>query len=189
MKKLALFASLAVTLFSCSSTETVVVVDAPPTSFMVDDYYILISDAYHLRPGMTYTEVKAILKQDPFEIHQNIEDNCIILGYNMKRNARIHKDTQEPVPMEFYKSSDDYNLTYQKADMFYLILDSGNKKLRTFFTSPNADDIERYSMLLRRAKSVCDDPSTADEYMSLWTVKTEEKESAPVVSVKGFLGR
>jgi len=189
MKKLALLFTLAVTLFSCSSTETVVVLEAPPTAFMVDDYYILMSDAYHLRPGMTYTEVKAILKQDPFEIHQNIQDNCIILGYNMKRNARIHKDTQEPVPMEFYKSSDDYNLTYQRADMFYLILDSGNKKLRTFFTTPNAEDIERYSMLLRRAKSVCDDPSNANEYMSLWTVTTQEKEPVSAVSVKGLLGR
>ena len=91
--------------------------------------------------------------------------------------------------MEFYKSSDDYNLTYQKADTFYLILDSSDKKLRTFFTSPNKDDIERYSMLLRRAKSVCNNPSTAEEYMSLWATDSEEKEGATEVSLKGFLGR
>ena len=77
--------------------------------------------------------------------------------------------------MMFYKSADNYNLTYQNADTFYLIIDSSNKRLRTFFTSPNADDIERYSMLLRRAKSVCSDPGTAEKYMSLWTKKTEAK--------------
>ena len=175
MKKITLLILASITFLSCSSTQTVVVTEAPPTSYVVDDYYILMSDAYHLRPGMSYEEAKAILKQDPYEIHQNIEDDCIILGYNLKRNARIHKDTQKDVPMMFYKSADNYNLTYQNADTFYLIIDSSNKRLRTFFTSPNADDIERYSMLLRRAKSVCSDPGTAEKYMSLWTKKTEAK--------------
>ena len=159
MKNPALVALTSIILLSCSSAETMVVTEAPQTSYTVDDYYILMSDAYHLRPGMTYEEAKAILKQDPYEIHQNIEDDCIILGYNLKRNARIHKDTQKPIPLVFYKSTDTYNLTYQNADTFYLIIDSSNKRLRTFFTSPNADDIERYSMLLRRAKSVCLDPT------------------------------
>ena len=189
MKKYSYLSLVALFALSCTTTETVVVVETSPTSYMVDDYYILMSDAYHLRPGMVYQEVKSVLKQDPYEIHQNIQDDCIILAYNLKRNARIHKDTQEPVPMEFYKSSDDYNLTYQKADTFYLILDSSDKKLRTFFTSPNKDDIERYSMLLRRAKSVCNNPSTAEEYMSLWATDSEEKEGAAEVSLKGFLGR
>jgi hypothetical protein len=175
MKNPALVALTSIILLSCSSAETMVVTEAPQTSYTVDDYYILMSDAYHLRPGMTYEEAKAILKQDPYEIHQNIEDDCIILGYNLKRNARIHKDTQKPIPLVFYKSTDTYNLTYQNADTFYLIIDSSNKRLRTFFTSPNADDIERYSMLLRRAKSVCLDPDTAKKYMSLWKANTQEK--------------
>ena len=189
MKKYSYLSLFALFAISCTTTETVVVVDAAPTSYMVDDYYILMSDAYHLRPGMTYQEVKSVLKQDPYEIHQNIQDNCIVLSYNLKRNARIHKDTQQPVPMEFYKSSDDYNLTYQKADTFYLILDSSNKKLRTFFTSPNKQDIERYSMLLRRAKNVCNDPRIADDYMSLWAADSNPKGEATEVSVRGFLGK
>ena len=179
MKKITLLILASITLFSCSSTQTIEVTEAPPISYVVDDYYILMSDAYHLRPGMSYEEAKAILKQDPYEIHQNIEDDCIILGYNLKRNARIHKDTQKDVPMMFYKSADNYNLTYQNADTFYLIIDSSNKRLRTFFTSPNADDIERYSMLLRRAKSVCRDPGTAEKYMSLWIKKTEANNKVP----------
>ena len=92
MKKLFAMMGVSVLMFSCGTPEPVVV-EAAPLSYMVDDYYILMSDAYHLRPGMTYAEVKEVLKQNPFEIHQNIEDECIILSYHMKRNKRIHKDT------------------------------------------------------------------------------------------------
>ena len=73
MKKLFAMMGVSVLMFSCGTPEPVVV-EAAPLSYMVDDYYILMSDAYHLRPGMTYAEVKEVLKQNPFEIHQNIED-------------------------------------------------------------------------------------------------------------------
>jgi len=186
MKKLFAMMGVSVLMFSCGTPEPVVV-EAPPLSYMVDDYYILMSDAYHLRPGMTYEEVKEVLKQNPFEIHQNIEDECIILSYHMKRNKRIHKDSQEPVPMLFYPSQDPTNLTYSGAKPFYLILDTEKKVLRTYFSQPNGDDIERYSMLLRRGKKVCADPKKSEDYMSLWT----EKVTAPAVelNLKGFLSR
>jgi len=186
MKKIMTLMGASIILISCGTTEPVVV-EAAPMSYVIDDYYILMSDAYHLRPGMTYDEVKEVLKQNPYEIHQNIDDQCIVLSYHMKRNKRIHKDTQEPVPMLFYNSEDPNNLTYSAAKSFYLILDSENKTLRTYFSQPNGDDIERYSMLLRRGKKVCENPKNADDYMSLWV---ENIEPTPTeLNLKGFLAR
>jgi len=186
MKKIIFSFIGAALLFSCSSTEPVVV-EAAPMSYTIDDYYILMSDAYHLRPGMNYEEVKAVLKQNPYEIHQNIEDKCIILSYHMKRNKRIHRDTQEPVPMDFYNSQDGTNLTYSGGESFYLILDSSDKTLRTFFSNPNGEEIQKYSMLLRRGKKVCENPDNSEKYMSLWG----EKSTVPAseMTLKGFLNR
>ena len=75
MKKLLILVAFSTILFSCSTTQPVAEVVAAPTIYVVDDYYILMSDAYHLRPGMNYDEVESVLKQDPYEIHQNINDN------------------------------------------------------------------------------------------------------------------
>jgi hypothetical protein len=185
MKKLLTMMGVSIVLFSCKTPEPVAVV--PPASYVVDDYYILMSDAYHLRPGMHYEEVKAVLKQDPYEIHQNIQDNCIVLSYHMKRNKRIHEETQQPVPMAFYASADPTNLTYAAADAFYLILDSDQKTLRSYFSQPNDESIERYNMLLRRGKKVCEDPKNSEEYMRLWGKTTTTP--AVELSLKGFLGR
>lgn len=189
MKKLLIAAATSAVLFSCSTTQPAVEI-AAPTIYVVDDFYVLMSDAYHLRPGMNYDEVKSVLKLDPYEIHQNINDNCIILSYHMKRNSRIHTDTQSDVPMQFYASSDATNLTYGASKPFYLILDTENKTLRTYFSAPNSDEIAKYSRLLRRSTKVCEDPEASEDYMSLWTEpKAATSKGAVELSLKGFLNR
>lgn len=190
MKKLLLATALSTLLFSCTSTQPVVEIAAPAV-YVVDDVYVLMSDAYHLRPGMNYSEVKSVLKQDPYEIHQNINDNCIILSFNMKRNKRIHTDTRSDVAMEFYASADATNLTYSASKPFYLILDTEDKTLRTFFSAPNSDEIARYSRLLRRSTKVCQDPKASEDYMSLWSSESKTTSDAGTIelNLKGFLGR
>lgn len=181
MRKLLTITLLASALFSCKPTEVVV-----PVSYEIDNYYILMADAFHLRPGMVYNEVKQVLKQDPYEIHQNIEDDCIILSYHMKRNERIHSNTEPEVPLNFYASADRTNLTYQGSKIFYLILDGEQKTLRTFFSDPNEDNIARYTMLLRRSKKVCENPNTSEDFMRLWT-KNEIPAPTVELSIKSFL--
>ncbi len=188
MKKFLILVAFSTILFSCSTTQPVAEVVAAPTIYVVDDYYVLMSDAYHLRPGMNYDEVESVLKQDPYEIHQNINDNCIILSYHMKRNNRIHSDTEPNVPMLFYASSDGTNLTYSDAKPFYLILDTEKKTLRTYFSAPNNDEIARYSRLLRRSSKVCENPKAAEDYMSLWSTSTAEPAKVEL-NLKGFLSR
>ena len=189
MKKLLLATVVSTFLFSCTSTQPAVET-AAPTIYVVDDVCILMSDAYHLRPGMNYSEVKSVLKQDPYEIHQNINDNCIILSYNMKRNKRIHTDTQSDVSMEFYASADATNLTYSTSKPFYLILDTEDKTLRTFFSAPNSDDIAKYSRLLRRSTKVCQDPKASEDFMSLWSEPESASNAGTVeLNLKGFLSR
>ena len=181
MKKLLTITLFASVLFSCKPTEVVV-----PVSYEIDNYYILMSDAFHLRPGMVYTEIKQVLKQDPYEIHQNIDDNCIILSYHMKRNKRIHKNSEPEVPLNFYASDDNTNLTYEGSKKFYLILDGEQKTLRTFFSDPNEANIARYTRLLRRSKKVCENPNASEDFMSLW-VKKESAEPTVELSLRSFL--
>lgn len=181
MKKYISVLSVAAIAFACSAPKTIT------ETYQVDDYYILMSDAYHLNPGMTYEAVKETLKQDPYEVHQNVEDKCIVLSYHVKRNERIHEDIQEPIPLVFYNSENKSNLTYSAADLFYVILDTKEKKVRTYFSQPNAERIEKYNMLLRRSKMVCEDPSSSEKFMSLWD-EQESEETSEVSDLFGGLG-
>lgn len=184
MKKIIYIVFVGLIFASCKPAEVAVA----PVTYEVDDFYILMTDAFHLRAGMEYQEVKQVLKQDPFEIHQNINDNCIILSYHMKRNKRIHTSSDADVPLTFYPSDDKTNLTFDGSKMFYLILDTDKKTLRTFFSDPSQENVAKYTMLLRRSKRVCDNPASSEDFMRLWTVnEVEVKAPAMELSLKSFL--
>lgn len=166
MKKFLAFITLGVAAMSCTLPAPVVQANQVP--MMVEDHFIRLQDAFYLRPGMEYSEVKSILKQNPYELYQNIEDNCIVISYYAKRNMRVHTSTQNPVPMAYYASEDPTNLTYEGSIPFYVILDGETKVVRAFFSEPDADKIEAYTRMLRRAKKVCDNPEKVDAYMKEW---------------------
>ena len=166
MKKILAFITLSAAAMSCTLPAPVVQANQVP--MMVEDHFIRLQDAFYLRPGMEYSEVKSILKQNPYELYQNIEDNCVVISYYAKRNMRVHTSTQNPVPMAYYASEDPTNLTYEGSIPFYVILDGETKVVRAFFSEPDADKIEAYTRMLRRAKKVCDNPEKVDAYMKEW---------------------
>lgn len=124
-------------------------------------------------------------------LDENINDNCIILAYHMKRNNRIHTadaTNENEVPMLFYYSVDPANLTFSESQLFYLILDSNQKILRTFFSEPNSEQISKYTQLLQRSKKVCDDPKVSGQFLSLWTTEnpTDSTDSETTVKLNLF---
>ena len=72
-------AGIALISAAASCTLPAPVVQANQIALTVEDNYIRLQDAFYLRPGMEYSEVKSILKQNPYELYQNIEDNCIVI--------------------------------------------------------------------------------------------------------------
>jgi len=109
----------------------------------------------------------------------------------MKRNNRIHTadaTNENEVPMLFYYSVDPANLTFSESQLFYLILDSNQKILRTFFSEPNSEQISKYTQLLQRSKKVCDDPKVSGQFLSLWTTEnpTDSTDSETTVKLNLF---
>ncbi|MDG1253091.1 MAG: hypothetical protein P8N56_05365 [Schleiferiaceae bacterium] len=166
MKKVFLPLCAGILLSACSMPAPVVQADQMMKDVSMN--YIRLQDAFYLRPGMEYSEVKSILKQDPYELYQNIEDNCIIVSYHSRRNMRVHSSTQSPVPMAYYTSEDPTNLTYDGDIPFYIILDGETKVVRSFFSEPDREKVERYSRMLRRAKKVCENPDKVDSFLNDW---------------------
>ena len=161
-------AGIALISAAASCTLPAPVVQANQIALTVEDNYIRLQDAFYLRPGMEYSEVKSILKQNPYELYQNVEDNCIVISYFAKRNMRVHSSTQNPVPLAFYESENPSNLTYEGSIPFYVILDGETKVVRAFFTETDKEKIESYSRMLRRAKKVCANPDLVDDYLNEW---------------------
>ncbi len=161
-------AGIALISAAASCTLPAPVVQANQIPIAVEDSYIRLQDAFYLRPGMEYSEVKSILKQNPYELYQNIEDNCIVISYLAKRNMRVHTSTQNPVPIAFYNSENPTNLTYEGSIPFYVILDGETKVVRAFFSEPDKEKIEAYSRMLRRAKKVCENPEKVGDYLNEW---------------------
>lgn len=160
----------------CKSSKEVVEETPPPpprsSTRIVDDNFILLNDAFSLTNGMTYTEVKTLLKQDPYQIYSNIEDNCIILKYKGKKQLRKHiSDGESPVPMEFYPSNSTKFLTYGEPFELFVILDGRDKKVRSYFMNGSVSRAMESINMLNRAKLVCDRPQDIENMMLEWYFK------------------
>lgn len=160
---------------ACKSTEETV--QAPPpvpksTERIVDDNFIVLNDAFNLQQGMLYNDVKRILKQDPYRVYSNVDDNCIILKYKGKRQLRKHYSENEvPVPLTFYPSSSSKNVTYGDPFEMFVILDGEDKRVRSYFMNVNVSKSMEATNMLKRSKLICNNPDDIRSLVIDWFYK------------------
>ena len=101
----------------------------------VKPHYTSVDHLFSLEVGMTYDEVRSVLKAQPFNILNNLKESGMVVEYKYMHKGKKVRKSEETYYMSTLKSA---NLHYHDAHSVYLLFDN-NGKLSSYYTDAGTE--------------------------------------------------